>query len=130
MSTVCVGQNRKEGLFIVKGSSYKPEYDQLELLGVFLHEDKSFVDEGGNKESKKDFLSTIKLARKNPPQFLVDLNLFPHLQSNNDLRLIKQWCRFFDSHMIPWIITIWPDESKAPKFLYIDPPEDAPKTIF
>jgi hypothetical protein len=116
--------------FVIKGTSYKPGYDKLEVLGVFLHEDGEFVDEGGDKEPKKDFLKTIELARKHPPQFKVELILFPTLKSNNDWKLIKQWCIFFDKHKIPWIITVWPDNSLAPQFLYKNPPKDAPKSIF
>lgn len=119
-----------EATFTIKGSSYKAEYDKLEVLGVFLHEDGGFVDEGGDKETKEDFLKTIELARKNPPQFKVELILFPTLKSNNDWKLIKRWCRFFDTNKIPWVITVWPDSSKAPKFLYKKPPADAPKHIF
>ena len=119
-----------EAIFSIKGASYKAEYDNLEALGVFLHEDGGFVGEGGGKETKKDFLKTIELARKHPPQFKVELILFPTLKSNNDWKLIKQWCRFFNEHKIPWVISVWPDSSLAPKFLYRNPPKDAPKSIF
>ena len=119
-----------EAIFSIKGASYKAEYDNLEVLGVFLHEDGGFVGEGGGKEAKKDFLKTIELARKHPPQFKVELILFPTLKSNNDWKLIKQWCRFFNEHKIPWVISVWPDNSLAPKFLYRNPPKDAPKSIF
>ena len=119
-----------EPIFSIKGESYKAEYDKLEVLGVFLHEDGGFVNEGGVKETKKDFLKTIELARKYPPQFKVELILFPTLKSNNDWKLIKQWCRLFDEYKMPWVISVWPDSSLAPKFLYENPPKGAPKSIF
>jgi len=119
----------EEGLTL-KGTAFRPEYQNLELVGFYLHEDRNLVSEGGSKTDEKAFLRTIELARKYPPQFLVEFILFPELESNNDLQLIQRWCELCDRHEIPWIITIRPEASKPVRFLYENPPADAPEGDF
>lgn len=115
---------------ILNGTTFKSEYQNLELVGFYLHEDRNLVSEGGRKTSEADFMKTIELARKHPPQFLVEFILFPDLVSNNDLRLIRRWCSLCDKQDIPWFIHIRPESSKPLRFLYRNPPADAPESEF